>query len=68
MTRFSAHADPSIGISKENEISNEYKASYNKKLTIGNFKRYNIRISLKLGFLAFYNDNNTMVKFNSSVL
>ena len=40
--------------SKENEISKEYKASYNKKLIIEDFKRYSARITSKLGFLKFY--------------
>ena len=50
---------PFIGIPKENEVSKEYKASYNKKLIIEDFKRYSTRITPKRVFLTFYKDIKT---------
>ena len=50
--------------SKENEISKEYKASYNKKSIIEDFKRYRAWITLKLGFLlAFYNNKTALFPY-----
>ena len=48
---------------KENEISKEYKASYNKKSIIEDFKRYSALITLKLGFLTFYNNKTALFPY-----
>ena len=49
--------------SKENEISKEYKASYNKKSIIEEFKRYRAWITLKPGFLIFYNNKTALFPY-----